>query len=83
MCQTVWSQVRLDILSGLICVQTVCEGCQQRTLAGKEFKLIYKKSKVTIVPLSNGQINCEIYLPVFSMSVLDLTGVIIIPIYNT
>ena len=27
-----------DILSGLICIQTVCKGYQQLTLAGKEFK---------------------------------------------
>ena len=65
MCQTIWSQIRPDEMSGLIWVQTVCKGCQQKTPAVKEFKLIYKKSKVSIVPLSNGQINCEIYLPRF------------------
>ena len=30
-CQTVWIQVRPDILSGLIWVQTVCKGYQQMT----------------------------------------------------
>ena len=30
-CQTVWIQIRPDILSGLIWVQTVCKGCQQTT----------------------------------------------------
>ena len=30
-CQTVWIQIRTDILSGLIWVQTVCKGYQQMT----------------------------------------------------
>ena len=34
-CQTVWIQIRPDILSGLIWVQTVCKGYQQTTLVGK------------------------------------------------
>ena len=39
-CQTVWIQIRSDILSGLIWVQTVCKDYQQTTLAGKELWLI-------------------------------------------
>ena len=35
-CQTVWIQIRPDILSGLIRVQTVSKGSQQTTLVGKE-----------------------------------------------
>ena len=38
-CQTAWIQIRQDILSGLIWVQTVCKDYQQRTLVGKEFRL--------------------------------------------
>ena len=38
---TVWIQIRPDILSGLIWVQTVCKGYQQTTLVGKELPLIY------------------------------------------
>ena len=34
-CQTVWIQVRPDVLSGLIWIQTVCIGYQQMTLVGK------------------------------------------------
>ena len=34
MCQTVWIQIRPDILSGLIWVQIVCTGYQQTTLVG-------------------------------------------------
>ena len=30
-CQTVWTQIRPDVLSGLIWVQTVCKGYQQTT----------------------------------------------------
>ena len=33
-CQTVWIQVRPDILSGLIWAATVCNGNQQTTLVG-------------------------------------------------
>ena len=37
MCQKMWIQIRPDILSGLIWVQTVCKGYQQTTLVGIEF----------------------------------------------
>ena len=39
-CQTGWIQIRPDVLSRLIWVQTICEGYQQRTLVGKELKAI-------------------------------------------
>ena len=35
-CQTVWIQIRPDIMSGLIWVQTVCNGYQQPNLIGKQ-----------------------------------------------
>ena len=35
--KTVWIQIRPDILSGLIWVQTVCKDYQPTALAGKEF----------------------------------------------
>ena len=41
-CRTVWTQIRPDILSGLILVQTVRRGNQQMTkvaVAGKELKI--------------------------------------------
>ena len=34
-CQIVWVQIRPDVLSGLIWVQTVCKGYQQTTPVGK------------------------------------------------
>ena len=37
-CQAIWNQIRPDVLSGLIWVQTVCKGCQRTTLASKELK---------------------------------------------
>ena len=37
-CQTVWIQIRPDIFSGLIWVQTICKGYQQTTPVGKELK---------------------------------------------
>ena len=35
-CQTDWIQIRPDILSGLIWVQSVCKGYEQKTLGGNE-----------------------------------------------
>ena len=35
-CQTDWIQIRLDILSGLVWVHSVCKGYQQTTLVGNE-----------------------------------------------
>ena len=37
-CQTDWIQIRPDNLSGLIWVQSVCKGYEQRTLVGNELK---------------------------------------------
>ena len=37
-CQTVWIQVRTDILLGLIWVQTVCKGYKQTKLVDEEIK---------------------------------------------
>ena len=37
-CQTDWIQIRPDILSGLIWVQTVCKNYQQTTLGDKGLK---------------------------------------------
>ena len=42
-CQTVWIEVRLDILLGLVWVQTVCKGDQQMTkvaTSGEIVKLV-------------------------------------------
>ena len=38
-CQTNWVQIRPDILSGLICVQSVCTDYEQMTLEGNELKV--------------------------------------------
>ena len=39
-CQTVWIQIRPDILSGLIWVQTICTVYQQTALTGEELRNI-------------------------------------------
>ena len=39
--QTVWIQIRPDILWGLIWVQTVCKGYQQTTLGGTALTILY------------------------------------------
>ena len=39
-CQTVWIQIRPDILSGLIWVHTVCKGYKQMTLVSKGLTLL-------------------------------------------
>ena len=35
-CQTVWIQIRPDIMSGLIWIQTICKGYHQMTQTGNE-----------------------------------------------
>ena len=40
-CQTVWIQIRSNILSGLIWVQTVCKVYQQTTQVGNDFIVVY------------------------------------------
>ena len=42
--QTVWIQIRPDILSGLIWVQTICNGYQQMILVGKELSCMVAKA---------------------------------------
>ena len=43
-CQTIWIQIRPDILSGLIWVQTVCKGYQQTTtVAPRGQRVKYKQ----------------------------------------
>ena len=37
-CQSVWNQIRFNILSGLIWVQTVCKSYQEMALVGKDFR---------------------------------------------
>ena len=45
-CQTVWIQIRPDILSGLIWVQTVCKGHQQTPkVAPSEQRVKYKATR--------------------------------------
>ena len=45
-CQSVWIQIRPDILSGLICVQTVCKRYQQTT------KVTTSRKRVDIISKS-------------------------------
>ena len=40
-CHKVWTQIRPNILLGLIWVQIVCKGYQQMTLVGKGLSLIH------------------------------------------
>ena len=49
-CQTVWIQIRPDILSGLIWVQTVCKGYQQITkVAPSEQRVKYNFNNLLIL----------------------------------
>ena len=59
-CQTVWTLIRPDDSSGLIWVQTVCQGYQQTTLVDKElksmcldFENMSKRKKYSLLTLSN------------------------------
>ena len=50
-CQSVWVQIRTDILSVLIWVQTVCNGYQQKTKALTSKELV-EKTIENVVPNS-------------------------------
>ena len=41
-CQTDWIQIRLNILLGMIWVQTACKSYQKMTLGGKELRVIWQ-----------------------------------------
>ena len=50
-CQTDWIQIRPDVLSGLIWVQSVCKGYEQTTLGGNELReqIIHLKYQSNVV----------------------------------
>ena len=48
-CQTVLIQIKPDIFSGLILVQTVCKGYHQMTLADKELKMTEFENITTLL----------------------------------
>ena len=54
-CHTVCILIKSDVLSGLICVQTVCKSYQQTTLVGKELMTCWH----SLV----GSLNCNQYEP--------------------
>ena len=47
-CQTVWIQIRRDVLSGLIWVQTICKGYQQTTKVATIGERVKQKKKKKI-----------------------------------
>ena len=60
-CQTVWNQIRRDVFSGLIWVQTVCKGYRQTTLGGKDLtNLSRMESLLFINRNSPAKFECEI-----------------------
>ena len=54
-CQTVWLQIRSDVLSGLIRVQTVCKGYQQTKKAATSGEIVEIQSLayMQVLPLSD------------------------------
>ena len=40
-CQPIWTKIRPNRMSGLICVQTVCKGSQQTTLSRQKVKALF------------------------------------------
>ena len=49
-CHTVWTLITPDDSSGLIWVQTVCQGYQQTTLVDKELKMQALKKQYDLLP---------------------------------
>ena len=52
-CQTVWIQIRPDIMSGLIWVQSDCKGYEQTTLVGNELNGHLSQDDLKIIRSSN------------------------------
>ena len=48
-CQTVWIQIKTDVMSVLNWVQTVCPGNQQTTLVGTEYCIVWKRTRDTVI----------------------------------
>ena len=60
-CQTFWIQIRPNVMSGLIWVQTVCKNYQQTTLVDKELTLfILETDKQVLWQSVKIQIKCHI-----------------------
>ena len=62
-CQTIWIQIRPDILLGLIWVQTVCKGYQQMTLEGKELKASSIFKNLVLIVIFPGPTATEACVP--------------------
>ena len=62
-CQTVWIQIRPDVLLGLIWVQTVCKSYQQTALVGNEFKRVWSFQGYIVFVLSS----LEFFNPLISV----------------
>ena len=60
-CQTVWIQIRPDILSGLIWVQTVCKGYKQATEVATSVERVNKYSKWQCLCLVTKALNYNIF----------------------
>ena len=54
-CQTVRIQIRPDILSGLIWIQTVCKGYQQTALVGEELIDGPRREKICLRGFANNK----------------------------
>ena len=63
-CQIVWIQIRPDVVSGLIWIQTVCKGYQPTTLTDKELTLKTSITKNVVNSLFNNVHKVSRRLPV-------------------
>ena len=60
-CQTVWIQIRPDIMSGLIWVQTVCKGYQQIYVVVNGWQRVYELCTAKNVKTLYKNLSCEKY----------------------
>ena len=59
-CQTIWIQIRPDILSGLIWVQNICKGYQQMKLEGEELNMDLVRRKPSCFQNSQPQVRPQL-----------------------
>ena len=66
-CQTVWIQIRPDILSGLVWVQTVCKGYQQMTKVAASWQKVIKNNFLILLSGLNLDLSHFHWAPTFSI----------------
>ena len=81
-CQTDWIQIRPDVLSGLILVQTCCKSCQQTILGNKELKVLVTRLNHSLVTFEYFLLKCK-FVRMYGMIIHELKRMDYLPYIRT